>query len=136
MSTPIQQLVGMGFAEDISARALKRTNNDIGEAVELLSNGKVDAEVDEFDLLAAGEPEPDVHEPTVYKKQDHTHREHPGGEDPFKQGLDQDPKVSELVDSRISMFTEMGFSAEQAENALKACNNDVNEALNMLSGSA
>ena len=136
MSTSLEQLIGMGFDADLSERALKRTNNDVAHAVELLSSGKVDSEVDEFDLLAAGEPEPEIHEATVYKNQDHSHREHPGGEDPFIKGLDQDPKVSEMVDSRIAMFTEMGFSAEQAENALKACNNDVNEALNMLSGSA
>ena len=37
-----------------------------------------------------------------------------------------------MVDARISIFTEMGFTAKQAEDALKLKNNDVNEALNML----
>ena len=132
-SESLQQLISMGFAEDISQRALNRTKNDISEAVELLSTGRVDEPVDEFDMLPA-DPGPDVNEPTVYNSQDHVHRAHPGGEDPFKEGL-EDPTPAEMFDGRISMFTEMGFSATQAEDALKACNNDINEALSMLSGS-
>jgi uncharacterized UBP type Zn finger protein len=127
----------MGFDRALSERALKRTNNDVSHAVDLISSGKVDEEGDnEFDLLAAGNPEPEVHAPTVYEEIDHSAPQHPGGQDPFAQNTSDPNCVSELVDSRISMFTEMGFTAEQAENALKECNNDVNEALSMLSGSA
>jgi hypothetical protein len=39
-----------------------------------------------------------------------------------------------MVDARISMFTEMGFTAKQAEEALQAAKGDVNEALNLLTG--
>ena len=41
-------------------------------------------------------------------------------------------RATEMVDERISVFTEMGFSSEQATEALQNCNNDVNEALSML----
>jgi uncharacterized UBP type Zn finger protein len=37
-----------------------------------------------------------------------------------------------MVDARISVFTEMGFTSQQAEEALRVKNNDVNEALNLL----
>ena len=133
MSTPLNQLISMGFAEDISQKALEKTNNDINRAIELLSMGKVDDPMDEFDMLPDN-PGHGVHEPTIYNSQDHTHVVHPGGEDPFKEGL-KDPTPAEMVDARIAMFTEMGFSAEQAEDALKACNNDINDALSVLSNS-
>jgi uncharacterized UBP type Zn finger protein len=132
----IDQLVSMGFEKSLSERALNRTNGDVSHAVELLSSGKVDAPMEEFDLLAAGEPEPEVREATVHKNIDHSSRVHEGGEDPFKAGIDGTPQVSQMVDSRIATFTEMGFSVEQAEGALKACDNDVNAALNMLTESA
>nr|ADD95813.1 hypothetical protein [uncultured organism MedDCM-OCT-S08-C695] len=101
-SESLQQLISMGFGEDISQRALNRTKNDITEAVELLSTGRVDEPVDEFDMLPA-DPGPDVNEPTVYNSQDHVHRAHPGGEDPFKEGL-EDPTPAEMFDSRIAML--------------------------------
>lgn len=40
--------------------------------------------------------------------------------------------VDEMIDSRISSLTEMGFTTEQATTALRAANDDVNDALNML----
>lgn len=68
-----------------------------------------------------------MREPTVFKTQDHAHRP---GVDAFREV--RGGTISEMVDSRISVFTEMGFTAEQAEQALKDCNNDVNEALTLL----
>ena len=132
----IDQLVSMGFDKSLSERALKRTNGDLAHAVDLISSGKVDTPMDEFDLLAASDPEPDVHEATVHKHIDHSKRIHENGEDPFKAGIKGTPHVSQMVDSRIAIFTEMGFSVEQAEGALKACDNDVNAALSMLTESA
>lgn len=40
--------------------------------------------------------------------------------------------VAEYEDSRISSLKEMGFSTQEAVDALIACNDDVNEALTML----
>ena len=132
----VDQLVSMGFEKSISERALKRTNGDISHAVELLSSGKVDKPLDEFDLLAGADAEAEVHEATVHKNIDHSKRVHEGGEDPFKAGIDGTPQVSQMVDSRIATFTVMGFSVEPAEGALKACDNEVNAALSMLTESA
>jgi len=39
-----------------------------------------------------------------------------------------------MVDARISTFTEMGFTSQQAEEALKSANGDVNLALTLLTG--
>ncbi len=83
----------------------------------------------EFDLLAAAEPEPCLREPTVFLQHDHRHP--PGAPDHFKEGIKQGT-VAEMVDSRISTFTDMGFTAEQAMEALRRSNNDVNDALTML----
>ena len=41
-------------------------------------------------------------------------------------------EVAEYEDSRISSLKEMGFSAQEAIDALIACNDDVNEALSLL----
>jgi uncharacterized UBP type Zn finger protein len=60
----------------------------------------------------------------------HPRKDHEGAHDNW-QDVTQGT-VEEMVDARISIFTEMGFTAKQAEDALKLKNNDVNEALNML----
>ena len=73
-----------------------------------------------------------MREPTVFHSQDHKHRHPEGVADPFMQV--KEGKISEMVDSRISTFTEMGFTTEQAEAALKQANGDVNVALNILTG--
>ena len=86
----------------------------------------------EFDLIAAAATEPAVREPTVFNSLDHRHRHPEGVTDPFTQV--REGTVSEMVDSRISTFTEMGFTAAQAEAALKQAKGDVNEALNLLTG--
>lgn len=43
-------------------------------------------------------------------------------------------EVAEYEDSRISSLKEMGFSTQEAIDALIECNDDVNEALSMLLG--
>ena len=83
----------------------------------------------EFDLIAAARPEAQVREPTVFLQHDHRHP--PGAADPFKDNI-KEGSIPEMVDSRISNFTDMGFSADQAVEALRLANNDVNEALSML----
>lgn len=52
--------------------------------------------------------------------------------DHFRDGLSPEATPGEIVDSRLASFTQMGFSAEDAENALKTSNNDLNEALSLL----
>lgn len=75
-----------------------------------------------------------VRQPTIFNTRDHRHRQHQtaDGSDPFTEV--REGTVSEMVDSRISMFTEMGFTSAQAEEAIKASKGDVNEALNILTG--
>ena len=43
-----------------------------------------------------------------------------------------DAAPAAIVDSRIGKFVEMGFTVEDAEKALKFCDNDVDAALSML----
>ena len=81
----------------------------------------------EFDLIAAANPEPAVHPPTVFEPR----TGHGGAVDHFQADVTHGT-ISEMVDARISVFTEMGFSPEEATEALRKCNNDVNEALTML----
>lgn len=80
----------------------------------------------EFDLIAAAQPLPDVSPVTVF----HPRSDHEGAIDPFVDVTHG--TVSEMIDSRVSIFTEMGFSPEEAEAALNKSNNDVNEALSSL----
>ena len=121
-------LISMGFPEAECKIALSRTHNDVNHAVELLSRGLTEEDDAEFDLIAAAEPEPAVREPTVFRPKQH--RDEP---DHFVQGIQQGT-IAEMVDARISSLTEMGFTAAQAEEALKECNGDVNAALNKLLG--
>lgn len=69
---------------------------------------------------------PEVRPSTVFVARS----DHGGAPDPFTDVTEG--TISEMVDSRISIFTEMGFSSEQAVAALKVSNNDVNEALTLL----
>ena len=95
----------------------------------MLPNAIVPAQDDaEFDLIAAANPEPAVRAPTVFQPHANGHE---GAPDAFRQDITHGT-ISEMVDARISVFTEMGFSPEQATEALKQCNNDVNDALTML----
>ena len=80
----------------------------------------------EFDLIAAARPEPAVHPVTVFVPRN----DHGGAPDPF--AAVTEGTVAEMVDSRISVFTEMGFSADQAVAALRETKNDINEALTLL----
>lgn len=122
----IASLVAMGFARDQSELALIRSGNDVNLAVELLSGGCLSEEGDsEFDLIAAADPQPAVHPPTVFQP-----RFAHDGHDHFADVTEG--SISEMVDSRIASLTEMGFTHEQAERALIEADNDVNEALTIL----
>jgi uncharacterized UBP type Zn finger protein len=126
-SEALNLILSMGFPESQARIALKRTNNDIEHAVDMLSNGLRDEDDAEFDLISAADPEPEVRPPTVFKPRsthDETHN------DAFTNVTGG--TIPEMVDSRISTFTEMGFTAQQAEDALRQTNGDVNEALNLL----
>ena len=80
----------------------------------------------EFDLIAAAGPVPDISPATVF----YTRSGNQGEHTPITNVTQS--SVSEFIDSRISTFTEMGFSAEEAVSALRSCHDDVNEALSML----
>ena len=58
-------------------------------------------------------------------------RSHNDQPDHFAEGV-TGGTIGEMVDSRISSLTQMGFSAAEAEQALNQCNGDVNDALNIL----
>jgi uncharacterized UBP type Zn finger protein len=121
----LKLIVSMGFDESQAKIALMRSNNDIEHAVDMLSNGLREDDDAEFDLISAADPEPDVRPPTVFKPRS-TH------DDAHTDAFNNGGTIPEMVDARISTFTEMGFTAEQAEEALRQCNGDVNEALNLL----
>jgi uncharacterized UBP type Zn finger protein len=120
-------IISMGFPESQARIALLRTNNDIEHAVDMLSNGLREEDDAEFDLISAAGPEPDIRPPTVFKPRS-THDE--AHNDSFANVIGG--TIPEMVDARISTFTEMGFTAQQAEEALRQTNGDVNEALNLL----
>lgn len=126
----IATLTSMGFPREQAAVAYARSGNDIELAANILSRG-VGAEDDgEFDLLAQAQPEPAVRPPTVFHPRVGGH----DGIDHFVADAQVGASVSEMVDARLSSFTAMGFTVEQAENALRVCNNDINEALTYLLG--
>lgn len=123
----LQTLVSMGFSTDQAEIALSRSGNDINYAIELLSQGPLAEDDDaEFDLIASSAEEPSVRPATIFQPRVGGHEGHDHFAD-VTQG-----STSEMVDARIATFTEMGFSHEQAEEALRQCNNDVNEALTWL----
>jgi len=125
----VEVLVAMGFDRTRAEAALARTGGDVEFAANLLSRGgDFSAENDsEFDLIAASQPEPTIRAPTVFHPRVGGHE----GVDHFADGV-REGTLSEILDARISIFTEMGFTTVQAEEALRRCNNDVNEALTFL----
>ena len=87
----------------------------------------IDEEGDnEFDLIGQDIPQPRVPEPTVFHQRNNDNNNNDMLND------DNDDILFDMQDSRIKSLVEMGFSEEEAKNALIACNNDVNEALTML----
>jgi len=133
----IDLLVSMGFSRNEATIALRRGHGDVEAAVDILSQGSakdIDQDDDdnddddyndaEFDLIATAQPEPTVHQPTVFHPR--TQRDEV---DHFREGSDT---VGEMVDSRVSSLVSMGFPVADVEAALKRSNNDVNEALNIL----
>jgi uncharacterized UBP type Zn finger protein len=124
----ISTLVSMGFEREAAQIALARCQNDVNLAVHLLSGGDFSAEGDgEFDLIAEAEPQPLVQPPTVFQPRVGGH----DGTDHFAEDV-REGTTAELLDARIAYFTDMGFTSAQAEDALRRCNDDVNEALTYL----
>ena len=77
-------------------------------------------------MLADAPEEPVVHPPTVFPAS-----RAQNSMSNSTSSIDGEA-VAEFEDSRISSLKEMGFTSEEAVNALIACNDDVNEALNLL----
>ncbi len=80
----------------------------------------------EFDLIAADE----ANRAAVPAKHTATSRTTQASHAPVST-----EEADEYDDSRIASLKEMGFTAEEARNALAQCNDDVNEALTLLLGS-
>lgn len=83
----------------------------------------------EFDLIAAADPEPKVRKPTVFGTRASQEKTSKNSSVSSSIGGDD---VAEYEDSRISSLKEMGFSSQEVVDALIDCNDDVNEALNLL----
>jgi NACalpha-BTF3-like transcription factor len=123
-------VVAMGFGRAQAVDALAVNNNHVAAAIEWIETKTRAAAPDndgEFDLIGAAPTAPSVASPTVFKSRTGGHT----GVDHFASSVPQG-SIAEMVDARISNFTEMGFSHEQAMAALKRANNDVNEALTLL----
>ena len=137
----VTALKAMGFDEELVLKALQRANNEIEFAVELLSSGRIHQEEDVFDILqshgdststlqqrdevaaAAGLAATTTNNTTPSNLYN-------DGIDPFKQTTSGTEE--EIIDVRIAALTEMGFTAEQAIDTMKACGGDVNEAISLL----
>lgn len=80
----------------------------------------------EFDLIAEDSPKPRVHPKADFKtrKSDINSTQ--------EEIVAVDMLCDEMEDSRISSLVEMGFSREEALEALSARSNDINEALSYL----
>eukprot|EP01033_Poteriospumella_lacustris_P008020 gene8020-5772_t len=125
----VQQVVGIGFSEEQAVTALQMADYDVNRAADLIVQGVIYENDNEFDLIATAEPEPKIRKPTVFNsRQTKSSTTSSVGS---TSSIDGD-EVAEYEDSRISSLKEMGFSAQEAIDALIACNDDVNEALSLL----
>ena len=89
------------------------------------------SEGDEFDLLANAPDEPEIRPPTVFQ----AHK--PAASTATGTAAQNDIDLNnfeDFDDSRMKTLQDMGFSVEEARQALVMCNHDVNEALNLLLG--
>jgi len=123
ISAELAQLIAMGFEENQAKHALLRTDNDVSAAVQYLSGDGFGEDDGEFDLIASAEPEPAIRPPTVFNTIDHQRS---------NDNITVADSALEVEDSRITSLVEMGFTAQQAEEALNLANGDVNEALTIL----
>lgn len=146
----VEQVIGIGFSEEQALMALQVSDYDVNRAAELIVQGgkcyapfnsifsrsnfffhsAIQESDNEFDLIAAAPDEPKVRKPTVFQNKqqaklsstsDFGSTSSVGGDD-----------VAEFEDSRISSLKEMGFTSQEAVDALIACDDDVNEALTYL----
>lgn len=124
----IQHLIEMGFDSRLAKRALERTNGDWDSAVTMLTAGMVPEE-DEFDLLSTEAAGGQAARAGQVAKKPSAGSE---GPDHFRAGLAPDAPAAAMVDSRIQQLVEMGFSADDAEKALKVAKNDFGAAVSLL----
>ena len=125
----LKDFKAMGFGVEDAERALAATQNNIDEAINLLLNQNTGRYFSEspHDVL--------VEAPDPYKKTKKASTDNipdPRKRDNFTQGLPANAPVAAIVDSRLSLFSDMGFSIDNAEKALQAHDNDINKALNSL----
>lgn len=131
LETPISTLVGCGFGAAEAEAALKASLNDVEAAVTALLERKR-CEAAEFgpsphDVLAeADDP---------YRR-DAKKRPEPVPNNPdkghFRDGLGPNPDPGEILDNRLAHLRDMGFNVRDAEAALKAAHNNVDQALSLL----
>ena len=117
----IEQLVEMGFEKANADTALTHTKNNLEWAIELLSNGGIAPPPQPRQTSQSTEVEPRSSVP------------HQDGDAQQQPPANPTEEITpQLIEARIYYLVQMGFTREQSEVALAACNNDMNEALNML----
>uniref|UniRef100_A0A7S3NN99 UBA domain-containing protein n=1 Tax=Aureoumbra lagunensis TaxID=44058 RepID=A0A7S3NN99_9STRA len=121
-------LLGFNDREEVR-RALNRSAGDVNRAAEMLATKTVPKEEDEMDVLAELSAKENGE---ILKKKHLDPHERKHGPDPWIPKEDRNPSAGQLVDQRLQTFKEMGFSVEDTEHALRACDNDVTRALDWL----
>ena len=116
----IEQLVEMGFEKANADTALTHTKNNLEWAIELLSNGGIAPPPQHRQASQSTEVEPRSSVP---------HQEGDSQQPPANNTEEVTPQI---IEARIYYLVQMGFTREQSEVALGSCNNDINEALNIL----
>lgn len=131
LEAPVSTLVSCGFGAAEAEAALKVASNDVEAALTALLERKrceaaefgpsphdVLAEVDDpYRRGAKKRPEPVPNNP---------------GKGHFCDGLGPDADPGEIVDNRLAHLRDMGFNVRDAEAALKAAHNNVDQALSLL----
>ncbi|KAJ8604009.1 hypothetical protein CTAYLR_003354 [Chrysophaeum taylorii] len=117
----VSSLTAMGFEAEAASEALAASGNDLDKAVvRLLSPSP-------HDVL---EETPDPYRTSAKKRPDPVPNDPNKGH--FRDDLPPDADPAEIVDSRVAQLRAMGFNVPDVEAALKASNNDVDNALTLL----
>ena len=132
LDSRVDELMQMGFPEDLATRALARCAHDFNKALDMLTKGEVPPE-DDFDLLAAASVAGGS--TTKPPKADPSSGDKTAKEDTFRVGGVADDSAA-LVDSRVSTLVEMGFRDVEAERALSYCKGDFDAAVTMLTSAS
>jgi len=122
-----ESLVSMGFAKSDVEKALTRCANDVDLAISMLTSGRVNAEPDEFDMLAQFDGAEKADDGIGKNVKNRTAT----ADDESNANILS--TVGSVEEARINDLVAMGYDEIQAAAALKACGNDINAAIEQLS---